>query len=1036
MGRRVEPAIASIPPGAPFLPTLVNALLSGDLVDGYAPGNDPLALSVATIWVPTRRAARELATEFVRRLDGQTALLPTIRALGDVDDEGLFFEQTDALEVDLQASISGMQRQLTLAKLIAGWAGALKDRQRYHGDGALMIPATMADACWFAQDLARLMDMVTTEEVSWDRLSSLVPADHADWWQLTLQFLEIATATWPAYLAELGVADATSVRTDHLNRQAAIYSKEGSSGPVIAAGSTGSIPATARLLEAIAFMENGIVVLPGVDRDMSDEMWEKIDLPDNDRNDSGTAPGHPQYGLRKLLREIGIGRGDVHHIGGVDSTGSGTARVRETLVSLALLPSSATGKWRDISLSAEQKRRALEGIQLIEAPGEREESLAISLALRETLEDRGKTAALITPDRNLARRVAVELRRFGLPVDDSAGQPLRNRPQGTFARLVLQVACRNMDPIALASLLKHPLACFGGDPFRARRAGRLLELAVLRGAIVPVKAGEFAATANDAQSRADGAEAGSGNIRRRTPLSVRDMSDEDWLDIHWLAARLDAIFAPLDAAQTTLAKLAAATITWCEACGLQQDKRLDCLYGKEDGQALQGLLSEMVDHCDDAATSQDEWPDIFDALLGERAVRPVAGTHPRLSILGPLEARLQTFDRIVLGGLNEKSWPATARNDPFLSRPMKSVLGLPPPERRTGLAAHDFQTLLGMGDVVISRSIRADNAKTIPSRWLQRLLKVAGKEAGEEMRERGTKYTQWGAQIDHPSNVKSLSQPAPCPPVAARPTSMSITEIETWIKDPYAIYAKHILKLVPLEPLWREADARERGSLYHQIFEDLVREHSDLRGEDAVTKCLQLADHWFAASEVPQEVRAIWRPRFDTIAEEFVRWNDIYLADVERSLVELSAVQMIGDFRLSGRADRIDVLKDGTLSIIDYKTGSSPSVSDVKKLLAPQLPLEAALASKGSFGALDACETTKLIYPRLRPSQPLPVDEIDAGDLGEKAWQQLEALIDAYRQVGKPYISKARVVSDRDREGDYDHLARVREWSFVDEGGQ
>ena len=1050
--RHDDPHVVSIPPGAPYLPTLVDALLNGNLIKGFAPANDPtgydpVILSSVTIWVPTRRAARALASEFTSRLKGDVALLPQIKALGDGDEDSLFFET--AGELHLQPSMGSLERHLILTRLVASWANQLNTAERELYQGAeIVMPSSLCDAVWFAADLAHLMDMVATEEVDWKELENLVPDAYGEWWKLTLEFLKIATLHWPKILSSRGMCDATTGRANMLRAQAKAYRENGADGPVIAAGSTGSIPATADLLNTISRMENGVLVLPGLDRDMDDEAWSKVDLPDNDRDDSGTAPGHPQYGLKKLLAHVGIERNadTIRHIGGIEDKSVGYARLRETLISEALRPSASTGTWQEAfkRISIDQRCEAFAGVTLIEARGEREEALAIALALRETLEDKSKTVALVTPDRNLARRVAVEMRRFGVGVDDSAGQPLRNRPSGTFARLVLQVAFGAPDPITLISLLKHPLALFGAKPERTRRAARLFELAILRGARSSFTAGNFHTLADDARRLCDDA-------RIRTHRSIKRFSDQDWGDLKWLAISLDEIFGavkPFQDKALPLNQLAVLTVQFIEACGRDEDQKLNRLYGNEEGRVLSGFLGELLDETAELDVNPSDWPDVFDALLGHRVVRPIGGVHPRVSILGPLEARLQTYDRVVLGGLNEKTWPAVSRNDPFLSRPMKSSLGLPPPERRTGLAAHDFQILLGMEDVILTRSLKADNAPTIASRWVQRMVMVAGKDAAgknlaEKMKLRGANYLVWAQNIDTPlTPAKACSQPNAKSPVEARPERLSITEIEKWISDPYQIYAKHILKLHALEPLQRDADARERGTLYHAIMEEFVKQVPDPTISGALDKLLVIGRQQFNQTNVPPEISAIWWPRFFTIAKAFLQWHKGQFEKVQSIHVELAgnANADLDRFTLTGRVDRVDVMKDGSFSVYDYKTGLNPNISAVKKLEAPQLPLSALLIMEQGVGNIQSAPSD-LGYIRLRDIKELKVDMVSGGKDFEKsleltilAKQNLQALINAYRDPDKQYLSKARIISDKDWVSDYDHLARVREWSFGEDG--
>lgn len=1030
----------------PFLPTLVDALLNGSLVEGFPVGGkvDPLTLADVTIWVPTRRAARELAGEFVGRFEGNVALLPSIRTLGGIDEDDLTIEdQADVLGTDSSPHVAPAQRQLILSRLVFQWSQSLNQSQRdlYRGADILM-PSSLSDAVWFAAELARLMDTMATEEVEWSQLNDLVEQDHANWWQLTLEFLKIASAQWPAILAELGLSDAATQRASNIRRQADLYARQGSSGPVIAAGSTGSIPATADLLRSIAHLPNGVVVLPALDRDLDSETWEKIDLADNPNDAGGTAPGHPQFGLKKLLDHLGSSRAlqDIVHLGTAAETG--TMRLREHLVSEALRPPQATGRWQEVKtrISQDQMNDALNRVSLLEADNERQEALAIALALRETLETPDKTAALVTPDRNMARRVAVEMQRFGVDIDDSAGQPLRNTPVGRFVRLVLLVAFSPPSAFNLLSLLKHPLSLFGAKPARARHAARLFELAVLRGAIKPPQPGTFLQHAEQRQLDL-------GDKDVRTHRSIRRFSDQDWQDVAWLAETLDTIFGDGTAPGSEDASVDALTrkaITVIELCARDADGYFNGIYGNEDGRTLADFLSELLEHGALLETTADEFPDIVDALMAARVTRKTGRAHPRISILGPLEARLQTFDRVVLGGLNEKTWPANTRNDAFLSRPMKSKLGLPPPERRTGLAAHDFQVLMGMDEVLLTRSSKVDNAPAIASRWLQRLIIVAGEEASANMRLSGSTFLQWASQIDQPAgSVTPCAQPRPVPPLEVRPNSLSITDIETWINDPYAIYAKRILKLAPLDPLQRAPDARERGNLYHDIVEDFVRQNADPNAPDALGQLVELARAKFNAAEIPVEYSVQWWPRFEKIAGNLVAWQQEQMLRVDKVHVELkgSTDQDLDGFVLRGRADRIDLLKDGRLAIFDYKTGVNPNVRSMVQFNSPQLPLEAAMALRGGFGDELARDTAEIGYVRLRPGAELQVDIIgeatskapSAAELSEEAWRRLARMVAAYREPEKDYRSKARQAADRDWQVDYDHLARVKEWAITDD---
>lgn len=1039
--------VFSIPPGAPFLTVLANALVDGSLIEGFRPLDDPLLLPSATIYLPTRRAARALSAEIIDAMGGQAALLPTIRTLGDSDDDEFELGIAGQSSADLALPIGRLDRRLHLAVLVRGWTNAMAAATRQlYGDEDIAIPSSAAEAVRMAGDLARLLDAMETEEIPWDSLPELAGDSApdgrgerwAEWWNLTLHFLTIVTRHWPDFLADKGRPDPSQHRRMLLDARTRQLIRQGGEGPVIAAGSTGSIPATARLIAAIAGRRDGAVILPGLDRQLDPGIWASLGEPDSADADMALCT-HPQYGLARLLRAIRIDRADVIELGAPD-VGDSAPGARMGLVARALLPARATRAWADAN--SDPATEACNGLSLVEAPSERMEALAIAVALRETLEIPGRTAALVTPDRALARRVCAEMRRFGIALDDSAGTPLRNTPPAQAVRLLLAVCVGPADPVALAALFKHPLFAGAMDEAPARIA-RLFELAVLRGAVTTPCVGSLRDAVEAARTRGD----------PFAPLEVKVMSGEDWEALARFAGRFDAGCAPLQTLRegggrvgldVAMAALRLSLERLLGAAGIQ------ALARDPVGRQLLALFDEFC-----AAgpagfdLASDELPQVFDALIAEETVRDTRAHHPRLAIYGPLEARLQRADRIVLAGLNEGAWPGLARNDPFLNRPMRAEIGLSLPERRIGQAAHDFQQLSGHEEVIYTRSLKADNAPTVASRWLQRLAVVAGEEAAGQMRARGARLLALADSLDRPAGAPAgrIARPNPAPPVALRPTGLSITEIETWIRDPYAIHARHVLGLSPLPPLERDADPLLKGQIYHDILSRFVisRPRGQMDPNAGMERMMSTAGEVFAQNNVPIEVAATWLPRFRAIARLFIEWDSGRQDDIARSLTEISGRMQVGDtgFILRGRADRIDVLRDGTLAVLDYKTGLKPSKKQARTL-SPQLSLEAMMARSGAFEPLPAGhEASDLAYVRLRPADSLVVDRICEGRdapepraLIEQAWEQLTALVLAYRDPAQGYVSRYAPAYEGDLSGDYDHLARVREWATGDsEGG-
>ena len=439
-----RPRVFSIPLSVPFLPTLAAALLDGKLIPGFAPRGDPLALSAATVFLPTRRAARALETALLQEIGGEATTLPRILPLGDVDEDALAFAEDTPLAQPRAAD--PLTRKLVLAALVRKWAAQLPEAT---GDEVRLIASSPAAALGLADSLARLFDDLIIADVSLQDLRKVVPPELDRYWEQSFEFLKMAYEGWFAYLAEGGLADPTRRRDELIARETERIAA-GGEGPIIAAGSTGSLPAVANLLRAIALRHDGAVVLPGLDRDLDADSFALIE----GGGGLDASPSHPQFGLRRLLDRLGISRDDVAILA------PPVAPAREKLLSEAFRPAATTDRWRDgtAGLAANDLHSALAEITLVEAGDPREEALCIALVLRETLETPAKTAALVTPDRALARRVAAELTRWNIAIDDSAGIPLASSEAGRLARLVASTAAERLAPLPLLALLRHPLA--------------------------------------------------------------------------------------------------------------------------------------------------------------------------------------------------------------------------------------------------------------------------------------------------------------------------------------------------------------------------------------------------------------------------------------------------------------------------------------------------------------------------------------------------------------------------------------------------
>ena len=805
----LEPRVFTIPASAPFLPTLIAALMEDRLGLGFKPGGDPLALASATIYLPTRRACRLAHRMFLDVLKRDAAILPRIVPIGDVDEDELAFAEAATGEntgaaLDLPEALTGLSRAVPLAEIILKWAETIAPRGSDH---APLIANSPAAALALAQDLARLMDDMTTRQVSWDRLDGLVPDELDKYWEHTLDFLKFIRRHWPEILKERGCIEPAERRDKLIAAEARRL--ETSAGPVIAAGSTGSIPATATLLATIAKLPHGALVLPGLDTDLDEATWRMIASRDGETE---AVHGHPQFAMQALLARIGIVRDAVKVLGRPATHG------RERLASEALRPAAASELWQQRLADADfvaHADAAIASVAVIEAANAEEEALAIAVALREAMNEPDKTAALVTPDRALARRVLAALARWNVPVDDSGGDALSDTPAGVFARLTAEAALEGLPPVTLLALLKHPSCRFDAAAIST------LERAILRG---PRPKRGTAGLEHALQTFRVEHE----KFHRKEPSSLHRSDPRTAITDSEFNAAVDLV-AKLKAALAPLESLPPGPQTFSAIAG-QHAKALV---------ALGGITEELAKAFDEIAEAgalpiePRDYIELFRLAIADRPVRrPEADV--RVRIYGPLEARLQSVDRLVLGGLVEGVWPPETRGDPWLSRPMRHELGLDLPERRIGLSAHDFAQALGAPEVILSRAARQGGAPTVASRFVQRLAAVAGAARWDAALARGARYAALARRLDETATAKPAARPAPKPPLAARPRQLSVTEIEHWLRDPYTIYAKHVLKLQPLDDIDTPPGAADRGTLIHDTIGEFAKTFPQKMPDDPV----------------------------------------------------------------------------------------------------------------------------------------------------------------------------------------------------------
>jgi len=982
----VSPTVYSISAGHSFADALAQGILERTV------GN-PLSLTDYTILLPSRRACRTLREAFLRLSGGKAILLPALHPIGDIDAEEVAMFQAAEEDVteslDIPPAISRLERQLLLAKTIQK-AGMT---QSFDQGVAL------------AHELGNFLDEVQTERLGFEGLTKLVPEEFAGHWQKTLEFLKILTEYWPAILGERGVIDYAARRNLLLEAQIKAWEKHPPQKPVIAVGDplTITVPAAAELLALVAKLPQGALVLPGLDMGMDAVSWDKL------------GEDHPQLNLKKLMQLVGIKRDAVQNWELKKKTAVNESRVR--LMSEAMRPADTTENWRKLT-TEEISPHALEGFMRLDCDTPQEEADVIAFIMREALEVPAKTCALITPDRRLARRVSLSLKRWGINVDDSGGQPLTELSIGTWLMLTAEMAEEALAPVTLLGFLKHPYLAANIPFTEMRDMVQMLDQRALRG---PRPSQGF-------QGLRDAIASLKSNEQLLLWLNKLESHMREFTNM--MASKHETPFPEMLTCHIRMAEALATTVDESGAARLWQG---------EAGEAASEFLNNLLQSSRDIPPlSPEHYVSLLGTLLKSQTVRSRYGTHPRLSILGQIEARLYCADMVILGGLNEGTWPDLPAHDPWMSRPMRKKFGLPSPEKSISLAAHDFVQAGTAPEVIITRARKVDGTPTVPARWLLRLetvLKAVGLEWPEAP---ALKYRQWVKDLDTPAAVTPILRPAPMPPVEARPRQLSVTQIESWMRDPYQIYARYVLRLKALDPVDADPGGAERGTFIHAALEKFIKTFPDALPLDAEKQLSNFGRAALSEMRIPQEVEAFWWPRFEKIVVEFIRQEHEWREEVKPYLTETSGKWQFeakgGPFVLTGKADRIDKFRDGSYAIIDYKSGFTPENNAVKSGLSPQLPLEALILECGGFDKITAGKVNELVYWKVTGSGQKPVEkksvkpkDYSVGEMIADAATGLQELVERFDDPATPYLSQPHADA-KPRFSDYEHLARTKEW--------
>lgn len=936
--------------------------------------DNPLELANVLFLLPNRRACVSLRDAFVRDNGLKPSILPQIVPIADADEDEIFLNGSANSEVlrQLPPAIDNYERLFLFTRLIIS-------KPAEYG----LPEMTFAQAFALAQDLAKLMDVFYNEQLSFDGLKNLVPEQYAVHWQETLNFLQIISKYWPQILQERGLCDMVNRKNALLKAQAEIWQNNKPSGQVVAAGITALFPGLKQLLKTIKNLPNGEIYFYGLDKQLEDEAWEQAD------------ESHPQYELKQLLEFLQISRFEVK-----DAVKPHNA-AREKLVSEMMRPALSTLEWR--SLSADSLPSvATENLHLITTEDMGQEASAIAVIMRDTLNTASKTAALVTTDRNLARRVAAELERWQIKIDDSAGKPLHLTPVGIYLRSILEVLEADFSDSSVLALLKSPFIRLNSDLASVRRRVRDYELALR----TPAYSG----------------------IKKEIPEKLL----QDVVLLKQTIRPLAELYANPQADFTALLQT---HLQVAEALSGSKNGGGDkVLWRGDDGRKAAALFSKVLPQLKVLEQiDPKQYAAVLTRLMATETVRPLYGTHPRLKILGPIEARFNQYDVVIVGEVNEGVWPVLPSSDPWMSRPMKKDFGMPLPEKAIGVMAADFCQLMCAPEVYLTRAKRVTGTPMNKSRWLLRLetvLKAYGKEAETLL---DYKYTSLARLQDTPAVQDKIVVPAPKPPIESRPRRLSASWLERLICDPYSVFAAKILRLKQLDAPDKDLSFADYGNLIHGILEEFNTKFPQELPSDAREQLINIGLNKFQSAEISAELRAFWWPSFVKTVDWVLAQEAICRPDIKQIYNEVEGQMEFaapaGPFIAEARADRLNFNKDGSIDIIDYKTGSIRSNKQVHAGYAPQLPIEGLIAASEGFSKngrkIPTGKVNKLSYWRLgnKITEITETDKVLA-----QTRENLQKLISAFDFETTPYLARPNP-KYVPKYSEYDHLERIKEWA-------
>ncbi len=998
----IKSGFYTIPASQAFADTLVTGI-----IDKFP---EPEQLARIELYLPSRRAISSIKEVFLKHHNQGPILLPKMFAVGEPDEEVALNITIERLELD--EAINGFERQCLIASQI----------QHFPIGGLRMAPAP---AMKLASSLCVLIDQMQRAGTPLSAIGDVLPDELSTHWQEILKFLTILFDYWPSILAERGQIDPVARQQQLLQAQLDFWTSHPPNAPIILAGSTGTLPMTRAFMKVISHLPMGAVIFPGIELDIEDADWRAIEQD----------PVHPLHQIARSMVEFELPLSEVRYWHVTEKMQHKSVRPRQIMLREVMRPASRTSRWRRLAVDqSELTPSSLQGLKVMSVTDSFQEAELIAGLMRQALETPNKTAMLITPDRMLARKVQAALMRWNILVDDSAGSALILSSPARFLALIIRVVQEDASPHALRALFKHPFATAGLPRAEFTHLASLFEEQILRGPLP----------------------------RKNWESWTLSVAQKPKLKNFWQTCLLSA-FTPLrdafKAVNPSLDTLAIALMQTAQNLGALPENRVDenrvdenradsgindtqsdaplHIYSDYAGVRLLELLSDMIRFGGSYPLTASEFYNTFRVLCQEEVVRTPYNQHPRLKILGTIEARMQQADTVILGGLNEGVWPPFSQRDMWINNASRTQLGLPDRHWRIALSAHDFMMAAASPEVMITRSVITDGAPTQISRWLARLDAVVAAAGLSSHLDK--QIPVWMKAVNArkiPDIVKPIVRPEPKPALAQRPSQISATDFDQLITDPYGFYVKKILKIRQKNPIDEPPSVALRGSLIHDVIAEFsTRYPTGELPEDAEEQLHKIVDAHLSKWSNIAYIDLFWRQKFSVIINWFLeeegrRRDERFqvVAEKEGRLELLIGQRLIF---ITARADRIELHQDDHYQIIDYKSGNPPSKLALVSGRAVQLLVEAAILSKGGYSlSYKTAQDIELFYWQLkgRVTAPAKIDDVTPDDFDVSIiFDQLLALVQSFENEDQPYLSEPNP-AQRPKFSQVRHLARIKEW--------